>query len=189
MEKMETDLRNFLDFWSNPKQKTSTNKETAMYRAYQAATTTVAATKARTSEFLVPNSGGKGGWTPAFDPDRIEEVATLAAEIEQKRKALEAIAKDIGAFTKLVGGPSLWPLANLQTKAIKQLTTFEEIARHTTQIQTDMHPDLLPIEIQGLPEVKKANGEFFTIKAKFESEIADANEKIKQAEKICKIYR
>ena len=168
------EMEEFVQYWAagHKPALNEQNDGNVLYNAYMAALRELESSRARTAGFLVPENTGKG-WHPGFDPDKIEEITTLAAEIEAKRAALKSVCKAIEGFIEVAGGPSLGPLGNQLHDLRRRLLGFSVQAKNATSLATNKNPRLAPAEIQDLSEVLAANAALAKAREELEPQIAD----------------
>jgi hypothetical protein len=179
------EIEEFVNYWtaSHKPAPNEQNDGNVLYNAYMAALRELESSRAKTAGFLCPENTGKG-WHPGFDPDKIEEITALAAEIEAKRSALKSISQAIGDFVEVAGAPSLGPLAGQLHDARQRLSGFSVRARNVTSLATNKNPRLAPAEIQDLPEVLEANAALAKVREDLGPQIADLTGRLEEGRKI-----
>jgi len=184
------EIEEFVQYWSTG-HKPAPNEQNdgnVLYNAYITALRELENSRAKTAAFLVPENTGKG-WHPGFDPEKIEGVAALAAEIEAKRAALKSVSQAIGDFVEAAGAPSLGSLAGQLHDARQRLSGFSVRARNATSLATNKNPRLAPAEIQDLPEVLEANAALARMREELEPQIANLTGRLEKGRKIAAACR
>jgi len=168
------EIEEFVRYWAagHKPAPNEQNDGNVLYNAYMAALRELENSRSKTAGFLCPENTGKG-WHPGFDPDKIEEISALAAEIEAKRTALKSVCKAIENFVEAAGGPSLGPLGNQVQDLRRRLQGFSIQAKNATSLATNTNPRLAPAEIQDRPEVLAANAALAQAREELEPQIAD----------------
>lgn len=179
------EMEEFVQYWATGHKPAPNEQNDGMvlYNAYMVALRDLESSRVKTAGFLVPENTGKG-WHPGFDPERIEEVAALAAEIEAKRSALKSVSQAIKDFVEAAGAPSLGPLAGQLHDARQRLSGFSVRAKNATRLATNQNPRLAPAEIQDLPEVLEANAALAQAHEELDPKIADLTGWLEKGRKI-----
>lgn len=182
------EVEEFVQYWTAGHKPASTeqNDGNGLYSAYKAALRDLESSRVKTAGFLVPENTGKG-WHPGFDPDKIEEITALAAEIEAKREVLKSVSKAIERFIEVAGGPSLGPLGDQVHDLRRRLQGFSIQAKNATSFATNKNPRLAPADIQDLPEVLEANAALAQAREELDPKIADLIVRLEQGRKIAGI--
>lgn len=132
-------VKRFMDFWSESR---TVDRAGHMAKAYRSAIAELAALKAKSVEYLVPVKSGEAV-VVGFDPDRLEEVATLADRIEKQKETIAEIESDIESFMSVVDHPTIGTLMSRVRQLANQLQSAVTEARNVAQAQAALHPDLL----------------------------------------------
>jgi len=179
------EIEEFVQYWTagHKPAPNEQNDGDVLYNAHMAALRELESSRAKTAGFLVPENTSKG-WHPGFDPDKIEEVTALAAEIELKRAALKSVCKAIEGFIEAAGGPSLGPLGNQVHDLHRRLQGLLIQARNATSLAKNKNPRLAPVEIQDLPEVLEANAALAKAREELEPQIADLTGRLGKAREV-----
>ena len=178
-------MEQFLDFWASNPDKNSRAPDAAMklYLASESARANLAGLKRQTGQYMIPVRSGKN-LIPGFDPEKLDEVADLAASIEAGEKRIGAIARDIDEFMTLCEGPRFGQLSQKRRSLYTELSNKETSYRHAVLKLTSAHPEAIPSEIEAMPAAVTARGEWLEMKSKLEPAIAEATDRIEKAQKI-----
>lgn len=182
-------MEHFLDFWaSNPdKNSRAPDPATKLYYAYESTRTNLANLKQRTGQYMIPVRSGKN-LVPGFDPEKLDEVADLAAAIEAGEKKIGALARDIDEFMELCEGPRLGQLAQRRRATYSEIATKEALYKHTVQKLSAANPEAIPSEVENMPAAITAHGEWLELKGQREPLIDQLTERIEKAQKILAKY-
>lgn len=182
-------MEDFMHYWANYRPNSNQIPDAAanMHRAYLEAYNNLDHTKKRTIDFLVPHNNGKA-WAPAFDPDRIKEVAALGLEIDQKRAAVKSIAEDIESFVAVVGGPTINILEDELNRAERRLQSLTILARKEFRKTSKLQPHASPVDVQNNDAVLDANAALAQGQEELEPKIADLRDRLEKARAILRKY-
>jgi uncharacterized protein (DUF342 family) len=178
-------MKEFLDYW---KGSTSEHDDTRLlYDAYQKTLAALGSSRLQTYRLLVPVNTGKA-WHVGFDPDEIETVTALAAEIEQRKEALKTVCQDIETFMDIIQSPTLAaPNEELQRTVLK-LKGLTIKAKNAEKLASRRNPEMSSLELQELPEVLAANAELAGAKEQLEPQITDLRARLAKARVILQKY-
>lgn len=182
-------MEDFMQYWANYRPNSNQIHDAAedMYRTYLEACDTLDHTKRRTLDFLIPHNTGKA-WAPAFDPDRIEEVAALGSEINQRRANVKSIAEDIKSFVAVVGGPTINILEDELNRADRRLQSLTILARKEFKKTSKLQPHASPVDVQNTDAVLDANAALAQGQEELEPKIADLRDRLERARAILRKY-
>lgn len=184
-------LSSFLEFWAHPPQWAAPDPVQKIYRCYLGAVAELDDTKSDARDFIIP-ADVKGKLVPIFDPDRAEEVATLARQIDAQKAKIKAIDADIEAICTLAGAPSMIELEKEHERLKHSIRLAEATAgaamRRAINGRGRSTQPPRPEEIATRPELVELYAKADILRAESEPKIASMFGRLEQIREILGKY-
>lgn len=184
------DLTSFLEFWQNQSQSQTPIEDAAqkMAPAYIAEIAKLADLKRQTASFIRPINNGKA-WVVGFDPDKIQEVATIGNGIDETSRKIKSISNDITAFLELSEGrPTLTAIVHERNQHKRRVLATEKHAATALKRALDKDPHTSPAVLMQRADIAEAYTAMNRAKEETAAPISDLTDKLEKMRKIIAPY-
>jgi len=182
-----TQLDDFLTFWSDPitQQNHSSDPAKLLYDVRLNQLAQLAELNRRTLDFVVPISGSKG-WSVGFDPDRTDDVARVASEIQATKEKLKSLSQDVAEFMTLSKGACTFRAPSDElSRFMRTGTMHQTTARRETRKAMRLNPKTLLEDIANMPAVKGAYEKLTNHEQETKNAIEDLKDRLQKMRAIC----
>jgi hypothetical protein len=131
-----SDIQEFIQFWqiNETAPKYTNDSARLLWEAHKRAVAQLHEAENETIKFLRPTKV-KGGYTPGFHPGTEDDVAGIAARIEEAERQISTIEAEIEEFMSLTNSPSLLPLQKEVDREKSIVSEAIVASRKTRQIE------------------------------------------------------
>ena len=184
-----TTVADFFDYWRAAKLRReelgfadSTHPDDAekLHDEHLAASKVLEDTKAEVLKFLRPVKTRGGFWSLGFDPDKVDEVATLGNLIEDTDCKLQSIAQTVAQFLELSSGACrIEEIATRRATIRQRLKAAENFAK--AAVNTELRRaggDIFLDKIKGAPDVAEAYAALDRLHKELDSQLEDLDRRL-----------